>query len=117
MVHHEHRCDSVEVATVTPGNASILPGTVVVCLESIVVDVPVLVYATPHQWGEIQEDNLFDGYAKTFNGRGPPQQIWNDTRQISPLSITTYPILTGIISTVPSFSLTSIDPCGGIAHG
>ena len=76
MAHQQLHCESVTVLQVIPSEASIRPGAVVLCLESVEVILPIRVFESVRSWDIIHNDIIYNNVCLPKGiVRGPPLMV------------------------------------------
>lgn len=71
------QCDAVTLATMTIDTPALVPGAVVVCTATVVVELPPIEYTIVQHWPNEQPLRLSNFYFSVPDLRGPPQSSLN----------------------------------------
>lgn len=67
-------CESVAIFTITVESPAVKPGAVIVCTETVVVELPIITYTVVQHWPDPQDIALFNTFVFVSDFRGPPAQ-------------------------------------------
>lgn len=69
------QCEPLTLAHCSASSPDLCPGAVVICTDTVFVDVPVLVSLPPQVWPDPQEIILFNTFVLVSDFRGPPRTL------------------------------------------